>query len=150
MNPDKFCNPTRAKPPDPINSDLKTGHYEKGENGIQIFVPDDRLSSGPADGRSRFDDKKVFDRIGDSSNENNQHDIFNSANIWQRGGENLWSQKNIEPAESLSREQCCGTYPKRFPFKTGHDDQRRCCGSRTYDSTIFECCADNELKNVCT
>lgn len=35
--------------------------------------------------------------------------------------------------------QCCGAYPNRFPYKVA-DGARMCCGDKTYDSSIYECC----------
>lgn len=35
-------------------------------------------------------------------------------------------------------EECCGIHPNRFPFQaTGN---RSCCGSKTYDPEVFDCC----------
>jgi len=44
--------------------------------------------------------------------------------------------------------ECCGKYPPRFPYKT-KDGQRGCCGDKTYDVDLQECCADNTLSLVC-
>lgn len=42
-----------------------------------------------------------------------------------------------------SNKKCCGTYPDRFPFKTLNGD-RKCCGTRTYNSLTLKCCdSDN-------
>jgi len=38
-----------------------------------------------------------------------------------------------------SNKQCCGSYPDRFPYKTAGGD-RKCCGSRTYNSLTLKCC----------
>lgn len=41
-------------------------------------------------------------------------------------------------------DSCCGDYPNRFLFKTGRDNNKKCCGHRIYESEILECCdADN-------
>ena len=39
------------------------------------------------------------------------------------------------------RTQCCGNYPKRFPFPS----DRGCCDNKTYNADIFECC-DGEIE----
>lgn len=44
---------------------------------------------------------------------------------------------------------CCGSYPNRFPYKM-NDGARMCCGDRTYDSSLFECCANAEVKAIGT
>lgn len=42
--------------------------------------------------------------------------------------------------------ECCGanTGP-RYPFRS-HDGQRKCCGDKTYDGTIQECCSDGDVR----
>jgi len=42
--------------------------------------------------------------------------------------------------------ECCGSHDgPRFPFKT-NQGQRACCGNKTYDSTMQECCNGDEVK----
>lgn len=42
--------------------------------------------------------------------------------------------------------QCCGAADEpRFPFRT-HGGLRKCCGNKTYDSSMQECCSDGEIK----
>jgi len=38
-----------------------------------------------------------------------------------------------------TNKACCGNYPDRFPFKTVGGD-RKCCGTRTYNSLTLKCC----------
>ena len=38
-----------------------------------------------------------------------------------------------------SEKSCCGSYPRRYPFKT-LNGERGCCGKRTYDTFRFQCC----------
>jgi len=40
-----------------------------------------------------------------------------------------------------SEKSCCGEYPERFPFKT-QDGSRQCCGGRTYNAQLLNCCED--------
>ena len=40
--------------------------------------------------------------------------------------------------------ECCGEYPNRFPYKT-NQGARMCCGDKTYDSSLFECCSDANI-----
>lgn len=47
-----------------------------------------------------------------------------------------------------SPKECCGDYPVRYPFKT-LDGDRACCGQRTFDDTIFDCCGDNSIQMGC-
>ena len=43
------------------------------------------------------------------------------------------------------KDKCCGNYPERFPFAS-MDGNRGCCGGRTFDTSIMECCADGQLR----
>jgi len=43
---------------------------------------------------------------------------------------------------------CCGSYPPRFPYRTGNG-RRQCCAEVTYDSTMFSCCNDNTVSISC-
>merc|ERR1711981_928282 len=45
--------------------------------------------------------------------------------------------------------ECCGEYPARFPFKT-MGGARSCCGDRTFDTTIQECCQNGDLAAIGT
>lgn len=45
--------------------------------------------------------------------------------------------------------KCCGDYPQRYPYFTGDLGSRKCCGRKTYDSTMFECCGDQHVRPVC-
>lgn len=42
--------------------------------------------------------------------------------------------------------ECCGdnTGP-RFPYRS-NNGQRKCCGNKTYDSTVQECCSDGDVR----
>lgn len=43
--------------------------------------------------------------------------------------------------------ECCGEYPNRFPYKT-NQGSRMCCGDKTYDSSLFECCASGNIAAI--
>jgi len=44
---------------------------------------------------------------------------------------------------------CCGPNDgPRMPFRTGEFGQRGCCGSTTFDSTLQECCSDNDVRFI--
>jgi hypothetical protein len=43
---------------------------------------------------------------------------------------------------------CCGSYPPRFPFRTGNG-RRECCAEVTYDTTMFSCCNDDTVSISC-
>jgi hypothetical protein len=43
---------------------------------------------------------------------------------------------------------CCGAYPTRFPFKT-LDGDRACCGGRTYNTQLLNCCSPGQVKANC-
>lgn len=44
--------------------------------------------------------------------------------------------------------ECCGSYPPRFPFRTGNG-RRDCCAEVTYDTTMFSCCNDDTVAVSC-
>lgn len=46
------------------------------------------------------------------------------------------------------QKSCCGTYPSRYPFKT-LDGGRECCGSRTFNTAVLNCCNDFTVKANC-
>lgn len=50
---------------------------------------------------------------------------------------------------SPSDKECCGEYPIRFPFKTLEGD-RGCCGQRTYNALVLNCCDNGKVKAVCS
>merc|ERR1719219_2851090 len=49
---------------------------------------------------------------------------------------------------SSGNKACCGAYPNRFPYKT-LDGDRDCCGSRTYNTQILNCCPNGQVKASC-
>jgi len=50
---------------------------------------------------------------------------------------------------SSDEKSCCGDYPFRHPFRTG-SGQRACCGARTYEVGVFECCPDESVDVACS
>ena len=61
-----------------------------------------------------------------------------------------FSHTNFDPVSSCVSKQsisseldCCGEYPRRFPYKT-YGENRACCDGKTYDTTAsLECCSDS-------
>lgn len=49
---------------------------------------------------------------------------------------------------SPSEKDCCGQYPYRHPFKT-YGGQRSCCGMKTYDITVLNCCPGGKVRVNC-
>lgn len=47
-----------------------------------------------------------------------------------------------------SDKACCGAFPSRYPFKT-YSGARACCGSNTYNTSMFQCCPDMSINVVC-
>jgi hypothetical protein len=48
--------------------------------------------------------------------------------------------------QSRGPVECCGAFDgPRYPFRT-NGGQRKCCGNKTYDSTIQECCSDGDVR----
>ena len=41
---------------------------------------------------------------------------------------------------------CCGVYPRRFPYKTKNGG-RGCCGQKTFDVELLECCDISNSKS---
>jgi len=52
------------------------------------------------------------------------------------------------PGMCQSEKSCCGVYPTRRVFKT-HGGTRGCCGSKTFDQDIMQCCEADSVKLVC-
>lgn len=47
--------------------------------------------------------------------------------------------------------KCCGYYPKRTPYAyNGPNGIRNCCGSKTYDPNMLECCPGDVLQSLGT
>lgn len=47
--------------------------------------------------------------------------------------------------------KCCGFYPQRTPYAhNGPNGERNCCGNKTYDPRILECCPGNTLQSLGT
>lgn len=44
-------------------------------------------------------------------------------------------------------DECCGVYPKRYPFST-NQGTRGCCGERIYSKEYFQCCNDSDITNI--
>jgi len=44
-------------------------------------------------------------------------------------------------------DQCCGDFPKRFPFYS-NNGKRECCSGKTYNTYSLECCASGEVKGI--
>ena len=47
-----------------------------------------------------------------------------------------------------SEKACCDDYPLRFPFKT-YNGSRDCCYSHTFNTNLYQCCADGKVKLSC-
>ena len=45
-------------------------------------------------------------------------------------------------------KNCCGAYPLRFPYKN-LDGERACCGTRTYNTQLLNCCENGQVKANC-
>jgi len=46
-------------------------------------------------------------------------------------------------------DQCCGEYPKRFPFYSDFG-ARGCCAGKTFNANSLECCAGGDVKGIGT
>lgn len=81
-------------------------------------------------------------------------------NIWSTNYHAMWggfdSEKSCEKFQiseeqklTEGEEKCCGEYEggNRFPFKS-HYGARDCCGSKTFDTGILECCDNDLLRKI--
>ena len=76
--------------------------------------------------------------------------IWTHENHQMQGDFDPPSQCQKQPTGGLGQEgppQCCGEYPERFPYKT-QNGARSCCGNKTYDSAMYECCPNLEIAAV--
>ena len=46
-----------------------------------------------------------------------------------------------------SSRSCCGSYPKRFPYRTV-GGSRQCCVNKVFNSETLDCCNDGSIKIV--
>ena len=49
--------------------------------------------------------------------------------------------------DAPASKECCGPNFQRFPYRT--DGERQCCGVKTYNSVVLECCADDSVQPIC-
>lgn len=80
-------------------------------------------------------------------------DLREHFHVWTRENHQMQgtfdppSQCLKSPGQGMGAEgtpECCGAYPNRFPYKT-QEGARMCCGDKTYDSSLFECCSENSI-----
>lgn len=76
-------------------------------------------------------------RISQEIRHSNGFDVTAECNA-RTGGDDRYEERN-----------CCGVWPDRFPFQT-RKGSRACCGSKTYDTTIYECCSDLTVAFSCS
>ena len=69
------------------------------------------------------------------------HEVFDASH-----GEGCPVKPGVKGASNA--KACCGAYPSRFPFKT-LDGDRACCGSRTYNTQLLNCCPNGQVKANC-
>jgi len=73
--------------------------------------------------------------------------VWTHENHQMQGSFNPPTQCLKQPGQGMGAEgtpECCGEYPNRFPYKT-QEGARMCCGDKTYDSSLFECCSENSI-----
>lgn len=69
------------------------------------------------------------------------------ASLTEYGGFDASVQCVSSGAGGNKPDQCCGEYPKRFPFFS-NDGRRDCCAGKTYNTYSLECCASGEVKGI--
>ncbi|CBY09754.1 unnamed protein product [Oikopleura dioica] len=72
-------------------------------------------------------------------NKVNLHD----SNKWDRSSMCAWT------GDYDTHDECCGEYPKRFPFATNFG-QRACCHNKTYNTNDATCCANGHISTTGT
>lgn len=78
------------------------------------------------------------------NNQGNKYGMFDRA-----------SQCNVqERSATINHDietKCCGHYPERTPYAAnGPNGVRNCCGAKTYDPRLLECCPGNVLQSLGT
>lgn len=92
--------------------------------------------------------------------------LRDAQNDWDSNNHKVWSTPGFNDAVCSSsgtangcstpggcsggpKDQCCGDYTDngyRYPYSSGGG--RACCGSRTYDPTMLDCCGDETLASI--
>jgi len=62
--------------------------------------------------------------------------------------ENSCPYSAMKPSWSAGDKECCGTHPERYPFMA-ENGLRGCCGERTYNSGVMDCCEDGGIRMTC-
>ena len=112
------------------------------------YAYDDYFSHNNED--SDFDPRDTckgdFNSLAVDILQNNDSENQNSA------GEGYYSMRpqtgRDRPDEDTSYE-CCGKYPKRFPYRPNFREQRGCCGQKTFSKSKLKCCANDVLRYSC-
>lgn len=61
------------------------------------------------------------------------------------------AQERSAVESEVIEPKCCGYYPKRTPYAyNGPNGIRNCCGSKTYDPNVLECCPEDVLQSLGT
>lgn len=70
------------------------------------------------------------------------------AELTEYGGFDPAAQCVVNPGGAGGKaDQCCGEYPKRFPYFMDNGD-RGCCEGKTYSTNSLECCTTGEVKGI--
>ena len=57
-------------------------------------------------------------------------------------------RSEIIPGPRRTEVACCGSYPRRFPYR--HEDfNRGCCVDKVYNAEIMQCCEDGRVDIAC-
>jgi hypothetical protein len=71
----------------------------------------------------------------------------NVSGLTESGGFNTLATCVGSGSGGPKAEQCCGDFPKRFPFSDNYG-QRSCCAGKTFNTNTLECCAGGEIKGI--
>jgi len=69
---------------------------------------------------------------------------FNIMNSYEKGFSPYSQCIEKRMMSDRKSDKCCGEFPDRFPFWSNMS-QKACCGSKTYDVNLFDCCHGAKL-----
>lgn len=100
-------------------------------------------SSGPV-GSCEYNacscDVNLAETLYTLANSFNQANHFNNFDIGQC--------TTVGTGLTIIHNECCGSYPNRFPFNT-ENGARGCCHGKTFDSENLMCCVDGRIDVAC-
>ena len=145
-HPGRTCNPDRVQ----YDYQLNVDPTDPNDNWKKSITCLDDPNSGK---NGQWSEKNSCRRSICECDKKLAEDLREHFHIWTH--ENHQMQGSFDPPTQCQRQpttgggqdgppQCCGEYPMRFPYKS-QNGARDCCGAKTYDVTLFECCESGDL-----